>query len=206
MTFQVLYIMTGLLQPVLHLMGENDMLALILIIDTDDRVMVERYYKNLKSEMHYVAFCILKDASEAEAAVQEAFTRIMRNIDGFKSVSEEQRAGYCFTAVRNISFNINRRAKNMQIILSPIDEVFADENGKLENILIQQEEYELLKNKVEALEAEYRNPLLLRFADNLRYKEIASLLDISDATARKRVERAINQLVESYRGEEFLDV
>ena len=72
--------------------------------------------------------------------------------------------------------------------------------------MIRQEELALLKSKVETLESEYRNPLLMRFADNLRYKEIASLLDISDATARKRVERAIGQLVESYRKEGLLDV
>lgn len=202
----MLYIVKGFYCLFSRLMGENDMLALILIIDSDDRVMVERYYKGLKSEMHYVAFCILKDASEAEAAVQEAFTRIMHHIDGFRLISEEQRTGYLFTAVRNVSFNMNRRDKKMRIILSPMDEGFADENGNLENILIQQEEYVLLRNKVEALDVEYRVPLLLRFADNLRYKEIASLLDISDATARKRVERAINQLVESYRGEGLLDV
>lgn len=182
------------------------MLALILIIDTDDRVMVERYYKSLKSEMHYVAFCILKDSSEAEAAVQEAFARIMRHLDGFKSVSEEQRTGYCFAAVRNISFNMNRKAKNMKIILSPIDDIFLDESENIESILIRQEELALLKSKVEALEEQYRHPLLMRFADNLRYKEIASLLDISDAAARKRVERAIGRLMESYRKEGLLDV
>jgi len=202
----VVYSDTTLFRLFLHLNGESDMLALFLIIDTDDCVMVERYYKSLKSEMHYVAFCILKDSSEAEAAVQEAFTRIMRHIDGFKSISEEKRSGYCFTAVRNISFNMNRKAKNMPIILSTIDEIFADESENLESILIRQEELALLKSKVETLESEYRNPLLMRFADNLRYKEIASLLDISDATARKRVERAIGQLVESYRKEGLLDV
>jgi RNA polymerase sigma-70 factor (ECF subfamily) len=182
------------------------MLTLIVIIDTDDRVMIERYYKELKTEMRYVAFCVLKDSSEADAAVQEAFTRIMYQIDSFKAMPDKQKAGYCFAAVRNISLNMNRKAKNMRIVLVPIDSDVADDNEALETTLIRQDELALLKDKVEELDAEYRIPLILRFADNLRYKEIAALLDISDATARKRVERAIDRITAAFRKEGLLDV
>ncbi len=182
------------------------MLTLILIIDTDDRVMIERYYKELKTEMRYVAFCVLKDSSEADAAVQEAFARIMHQIDSFKSVPDKQKAGYCFAVVRNISFNMNRKAKKMRVLISPIDNDVAAENENLETTLIRQDELGLLKDKVEQLEAEYRIPLILRFADNMRYKDIAALLDISDATARKRVERAIDRLAAAFRKEGLLGV
>jgi RNA polymerase sigma-70 factor (ECF subfamily) len=101
---------------------------------------------------------------------------------------------------------MNRKAKNMRIVLAPMDSDVAAENDTLETALIRQDELALLKGKVEELEEEYRIPLVLRFADNLRYKDIAVLLDISDAAVRKRVERALDLLTAAFRKEGLLDV
>lgn len=175
------------------------MLILIFIINTGDRVLVERYYKNLNSEMHYVAFCILKDDFEAETAVQEAFIRIMERMDNFRDVPEERKAGYCFVAVRNVSLDLYRKAKRVKAIVSPIgDGEYTDESENIENMLIRQEDISLLRERMENLAPEYKRPLILRFAEDMRYKEIATLLGISEELARKRVQRAISQLSQQW--------
>jgi RNA polymerase sigma-70 factor (ECF subfamily) len=187
------------------MMGATNMLALLLIIDTGDRVTVERYYKDLKSEMRYVAFCILKDSSEAETAVQEAFIRIMSHMDRFNQVPNEKKPGYCFAVVRNVSLNMSRKASNMQIILSQMDDYAVDMDNNPDSALIREEEFALLRNKLDELDPDYKIPLVLRFADTMRYRDIAVLLDISEATAKKRVERGIDRLVTAFRKEGALD-
>lgn len=183
------------------------MLIFILIIDAGDRALMERYYNDLNREMHYVAFCVLKDKLEAETAVQEAFLHIMNRIDHFRDVPEDRRTGYCLVAVRNVSIDLYRQTKRVQAVVSSIGkEDYMDKGESIENMLIRQEDLSLLREKVEQLSSEYKRPLMMHFAEDMRYKEIGVLLGISEELARQRVQRAIRQLSRVFQEEGNLDV
>lgn len=172
---------------------------IVLVISDWDNRLIERYYLEMNDELMGVAYSILKNHFEAEAAVQEAFTKIMTSIESFRKVPEGKKNGYCYMVVKNISINMYKksRQKNLKVIL--LDDAFVEPEDKaanIENLVESKEDIAELKRLINSLDESFRTPLLLRFARGFSYKQIAGILSISESLARKRVERATTKLAE----------
>lgn len=172
---------------------------IVLIINDWDNHLIERYYLEMNDELMSVAYSILRSHFEAEAAVQEALTRIMTSIDSFRNVPEEKKNGYCYMVVKNISINMYNKGKHNSQNVILFEDTFVepkDDGESIENFVETQEDIAELKRMINSLDDTFRKPLLLRFARGLSYKQISNILDISESLARKRVERAIIKLTE----------
>ena len=55
---------------------------------------------------------------------------------------------------------------------------------------------ENIVSKIEALPEIYRSTLIMKYLDEMSNKEIAKVLEISESTVRKRLERAKDMLAE----------
>jgi RNA polymerase sigma-70 factor (ECF subfamily) len=172
---------------------------LVLIISDVDNKTVERYYLEMNDDLIKVAYSILQDHFDAETAVQDAFVKIMDSIELFRKVPDKKKTGYCYMVVKNVSLNMYNKGKrsNMQIIMLE-DSFFEpeDENADVESIIEAEEEVAMLKLLINRLDDSLKQALMLRYAHGLTYKQISNILHISEALARKRVERAIGKLSE----------
>jgi RNA polymerase sigma-70 factor (ECF subfamily) len=103
--------------------------------------------------------------------------------------------GFLITIARNLCLNYKRDKKTYV-------EVEDYHLSEAENIPIFREEtQQLITAAFDLLEFEYREPLILRLYDGLKYEEIADICNITVENARKRVLRAkqkVRNVLEPY--------
>ena len=174
------------------------MILMLVVISDEDSEIIEKYYILFRPTMHNIAFDILKNDDDAEMVVQEAFMKIMSSIDGIKGVPEDSRRAYFNVVAKNVSITIYNRRKILNI--SPLEEVLeielTNDDSFVEDHVIKEIDSVMLKEKIKQLESQFSTPLLMRYNLGMNSREIGSVLGISDALARKRIQRALQQLRE----------
>jgi RNA polymerase sigma-70 factor (ECF subfamily) len=188
--------------------GVKDSMLVLMIIE-EDSSLIERYYLEMNEELMGVAYSILRSHYEAEAAVQEAFTKIMSSIESFRKVPDEKKSGYCYIVVKNLSISIYKQKKRNSLNVVMLDNLFTEPAALTDGV---EERIEAagdiaeLQRLINHLEESLRKPLILRYVQELSYNQIAHVLKISEPLARKRVERAISKLKEISQEESIIHV
>jgi len=136
---------------------------------------------------------LLRDAHDAEDAVQEAFLRAHRGFDRFRG--NDGRA-WLLTIVRHVCYSQLRQNRR-----EPSTETFVDEtHGSIDNaaesnaLVWQETKSELLKQALEHLPAEFREVIVLHELEGLAYREIARVADIPIGTVMSRLARGRQRL------------
>jgi len=169
------------------------MLLFIATIEDDEiRSKLETIYNRYSKAMYSHAFNILKNTSDAEDAVQEAFVRLFKNVNTVKDPDSRETKSFALVITGNCAIDIYRKRKRMNET-----QLFEDSFPVFDSIEYKgtnQVAAEILK-----LNERYRNALLLRYVYGLDYTEVAHHMDISAVNARKLVQRAREKLEESCR-------
>ncbi|WP_242965273.1 RNA polymerase sigma factor [Petroclostridium xylanilyticum] len=151
--------------------------------------------------MFYVANRILNDERLAEDAVHQAFLKILENFDKVGEISCHKIKSYVVTMVRNNAINMyNRRKRYAAIPLEELKFSIAEEKQE------QTGDLDYLAEAILKLPVIYKDVLTLKYVQEFSNEEIAKMLDISEATVRKRLERAKRRLEEILEREESADV
>lgn len=170
---------------------------LSLIETQEEKDKFEQLYIKYRKLMFYVSKEILHDDFLAEDAVHNAFLRIIKHLEKINEISCHKTKSFMVIVVENVSKDLyNQRTNDRKIYFDDVDYDIIDDCDMEENI-IQQINIEDIVKKIEMLPNTYRDVLMLKCIHELTDKEIATLLDISPAAARKRIERArqnINEL------------
>ena len=115
------------------------------------------------------------DSQEAEAIVQETFLRVWQALPRYKD--DRPFFPYLVTIATNIYRDQWRKSKRLDFGgLEPLDE-------SMPNL-------QALDNAVSELPPPYRTVIALRYDANLKYQEIAEVLDIPINTVRTHLRRA----------------
>lgn len=177
------------------------MLYLAMIDGEEDKNKFELLYITYRKLMFYVANEILDDEPLAEDAVQEAFFKILKNLDRVGDINCHKTRGYVVTIVKNTAIDLyNRRKRYDALPLEKIEFCAAQEQaGRTDDL-------DNLSRAAMKLPVIYKSVLTLRCVQGLSDKEIAKALDISGAAVRKRFERARRKLKEILESEENADV
>jgi RNA polymerase sigma-70 factor, ECF subfamily len=136
---------------------------------------------------------LMRDETEAEDAVQEAY---LRAISHFASFRRGDGRGWLLTIVRNSCFN-RLRQKDASGLNTDFDEAvhsFGRQTPNPETALLQAERAELVRKSLEELPAIYREVIVLRELEQLSYREIANIAGIPVGTVMSRLNRARQQL------------
>ena len=129
---------------------------------------------------------------DAEDVVQETFIRVSKHLHKIDEQDEKRTKNFLLVICKNISLNYLQRQKKMvpdDGLYDKIDTGLEPEKDSL-NIVIGRESIQELVDIIKTLKEPYREVIFLRFYHGLSYDEIAKLLQIEPATARKRIERA----------------
>jgi len=136
---------------------------------------------------------LMRDETEAEEVVQEAYLRAARHFAGFRG--GDGRA-WLLTIVRNLCFSrLKQRGSSGQH--TDFDEVLHSGGRQTpdpETALLMAERTELLRKTLEELPAHYREVIVLRELEELSYREIAGITGIPVGTVMSRLSRARQQL------------
>jgi len=161
-----------------------------------DRDKLVRLYERYKDMLFRFARTYFQNQSDAEDAVQETFARIAKHLNKIDEKDEKRTRSFLFIICRNISLNMLKKQKKLvpdDGLYDKIDTEMEPEKDSL-SIVINRESARELIDAIKTLKEPYQDVVFLRFYHDFTYDEIAKLLQIEPATARKRIERARVQL------------
>src|SRR5579863_3754575 len=154
--------------------------------------LVEQYAPTL----YRVAFSVLRNPSDAEDAVQEAFLRVLRHRDSLDEVRDHR--VWLIRIVWNIVLDRKRRAKTRPETddVAELARVLPSTGLSAEERAAAAEHHAHVLGCVEMLPAKEREVLLLSAFDELSSVEIASVLGITESSVRSRLFRARNLMAD----------
>lgn len=168
---------------------------------TSFELLMRRYNQRL----YRVARSMLRDAAEAEDALQDAWLSAFQAMGNFRG--EASLATWLSRVVVNQCLARMRRQKRRDNIVpmvamgGPDDEEYAamptDEAETPDKALVRAEMRAVLERKLDELPEAFRTVFVLRCVEELSVEETARCLDIPEATVRSRHFRARSMLRES---------
>lgn len=163
---------------------------LLAIISEGSKASFTEFYTHFFQRLLLTAEKYVGNVHVAEEIVQNTFLKIWENPAQLEDVKSLK--SYLYKAVVNSSINHINREKNIaqhhQIIASKLTE---------EDVAILDEEQELvalLYQEIEKLPPQCRKVFKMSRFDRLKYKEIATLLNLSEKTVENHIATAIKQL------------
>lgn len=159
---------------------------------------VERLYLQYKDRLFGVAYTILHDKSLAEDAVHDTFVRIIECLHKIDESNDYKTTTFLVIICKNIAINIyksNKKVLKFEISDDEIDCLRSDDEDNPLNIFITNENVRMIIDSIKQLKFIYRDVLLLKYDSYFSNEEIAHLLQISQATVRKRLERGKRMLI-----------
>jgi len=158
----------------------------------------------LFASLYNHAHWLTRNPSEAEDLVQETFTRALRAFDSFKP--ETNFKAWIFRILRN-SFLTTRSgiaASRTVFLEDQPDTLDTTASGPTpEDILLRLDNQAALQTALEQLQSPLREALLLCDVEEIKYKDIALILDVPIGTVMSRISRArraLRQLLQPHLG------
>lgn len=145
--------------------------------------LVERYYPAVKA----VAHAHLRRPEDVEDAVQDSFLKAFKSLATLRDGSKF--AGWLIVITRNTCLQLRKRAARRDT-----SELAAPVEGRVEPQVEQREIRDLLHRQIAALDDDTRELLYLFYFSRKPVREIAVMLGISNAAAKKRLQRARDTL------------
>ena len=150
-------------------------------------VLIERYWDRL-----YRWLCRLtRDGPAAEDITQETFLKAFAAVNSFRAGSNFR--AWLFRIAHNNWANYRRRGARARQVFPP--DIATSAEGPTD-VAMSREALAHLARAVGRLPGDYRAAFLLRVEEDLSFRDIASALDITEETARWRVCKARQKLME----------
>ena len=159
----------------------------------------------LFASLYNHAHWLTRDQAEAEDLVQETFSKALRAFDSFRPGTNFK--AWIFRILRN-TFLTTRTgiAASRTVFLEDhtdtLDTITSDPTP--EDILIRLDNQAALHAAIDQLTPSHREILLLSDVEEIKYKDIAVILDVPIGTVMSRISRArqtLRQLLQSQFGE-----
>lgn len=162
------------------------MLIYIQMIDSPaEKDKFECLYLMYRDLMFYIANQILQNEQDAEDVVHAAFVSVAENIEKFSSPTCPKTKGYIVTITENKAIDLYRKKKRHPKVL------LLEETAGLE---VSYEGSHAIARCFALLPARDRDILMLKYRYGYTAREIAKMLNISEANANKRIQRAKEKL------------
>jgi RNA polymerase sigma-70 factor (ECF subfamily) len=165
---------------------------LIKQVQNGDRGLFARLVDHYWDRLFRWLCHLLHDQHAAEDLTQEAFLRALASLASFEPGTSFQ--AWLFRIAHNAFLNQKRSRKHLRLPFP--EDLSSRETGPVEQAL-SREAMQALARAVGRLPADFRAAFLLRVEEDLSFREIADILQISEQTARWRVFKARKKLMET---------
>ena len=171
---------------------ENTMVPVFLemLEIKEDNVKITTLYQVYSALVFKIAKDYLKNEQDAEDALQDTFIKIIKNIDNIDEIRSYKTKRFIVVIVQNICKDLLKHNKIMRTLELEKMQYNIDLKDNVQNHVIHSMSLEIIYKVVNSLEPIYQEIFILRYYNQLSYDEISSILNITNATSRKRVQRA----------------
>ncbi len=143
----------------------------------------------LKNELYRLALRITLNHAEAEDVVQETMIKVWNRRDRWDEL--ESIEAFCLTICRNIAIDKTKKAENQnQSLMDEHDSPDSSYTSNPEEQAMQQDRVALIRRLIDTLPEKQRSCMQLRDFEGKSYKEIATILDISEEQVKINIVRA----------------
>jgi len=157
-------------------------------------------------DVYTLACYLLRDASDAEDAVQECYLRALKHFDGYRGPAMKP---WLFAILRNVCrAEFARRASSSTAAIEDL----ADDAGQTplwseaqetpEAQMLRGADASTIRRLVAALAEPFRETFVLREIHNLSYRQIADVADVPVGTVMSRLARARAMLRSAWMAEQ----
>lgn len=129
--------------------------------------------------------------SDVADIAQEVFVKLYRFLHQFK---QDRFTTWLYKITLNTTRDYYRKEKREQVKEDKLSSQPQAPNDSAEKLVLNFEEDRLLHKAIQALDENYRYPLVLFYFHELKYEEIAEVLGISLSTVKVRILRAKEKL------------
>ena len=151
------------------------------------------------SAAYRLARYLMRNDSDADDVVQEAFLRALKYFGGFRGEGASQSRAWLLAIVRNMAHTWRRRlhigSSTTEFDEEVHSEAIADEHPG--SALSRRDLRETLAEVLDRLPPEFREVIVLREMEGLSYKEISEVADVPVGTVMSRLSRARKRLQEA---------
>lgn len=152
----------------------------------------------LKNELYRMALRITMNAAEAEDVVQETMMKVWNRRDQWGQI--ESIEAFCLTICRNLSLDKVRRMDNQtQSLDAAYDPKDLGVSSNPEEQAIQSDRIRLVRQMISQLPEKQRSCMQLRDMEGKSYKDIATILDITEEQVKVNIFRARQTIREKFK-------
>jgi RNA polymerase sigma-70 factor (ECF subfamily) len=175
---------------------------------TDDLEKAQRFREAALpylDDVYTLARYLLRDASDAEDAVQECYLRALKHFDSYRGPAMKL---WLFAILRNVcNAEYARRAHRP----SSIDDtpgaaeqapIWQESEASPETAVLRSRDAGAIRKLIDALAEPFRETFVLREINNLSYREIAEAIGVPVGTVMSRLARARAMLRSAWTAEE----
>ncbi len=154
-------------------------------------ILINRYEKKIKR----YGGKFLSREEDIEDIVQKIFIKAYRNIQSFDI--KRKFSSWLYRIAHNEFVNELKKKKREPLNFFDPDIIFPHLPAREENG-IHDIDKEMINKDLSKLPSKYREPIILRYFQELEYKEISDILNIPTSTVGIRLKRGIKKLKEIY--------
>lgn len=155
----------------------------------------------LKNELYRLALRITLNSAEAEDVVQETLIKVWNKRDDWDTIDSIE--AFCLTICRNLSLDKMRKLSNQSESLDndstfksdPLDHSYS---SNPEEQAVQRDRVDLVRRLIDTLPEKQRCIMQLRDFEGKSYKEIATILNVSEEQVKVNLFRARQTIKKKY--------
>lgn len=155
--------------------------------------LINRYYTSVLRYCRRHCF----NAEKAEDLTQETFLKLFKNLSGYQG--KRKFKAYLYTIANHLCIDESRKIKVFSLENEEEIQYECDEMHRIEN----QSEIDALLN---ILSPEQREAVILRYGEQLGFREIAEVTGCNLRTAQSRVRSALQMMRKEWKKNEFRTV
>jgi RNA polymerase sigma-70 factor (ECF subfamily) len=159
-------------------------------------------------DVYTLARYLLRDAADAEDAVQECYLRALKHFDGYRGPAMKP---WLFAILRNVCHaEYARRATSAAPSIEDLPDdaeqtpLWHEEQETPETQILRERDAATIRRLVNALAEPFKETFVLREINNLSYREIADAIGAPVGTVMSRLARARAMLRSAWMAEEEL--
>lgn len=174
----------------------------IALLEHEEEAREARFAELVARQSRFVfrvAYALLRNAHDAEDAVQETFLKLYCN-GGWRQMQDEK--AYLARVAWRIA--VDKLPKAGKMASEALDEELPSSGVNPEEAAVAASQDALIHRMVDSLPEDLRQPLVLTALGELNSREVAAVLDIPEGTVRTRIQRARQILKQKLAG--FVEV
>ena len=151
----------------------------------------------LKNELFRMALRITQNREEAEDVVQETMIKVWNRREQWPQLDSIE--AFCLTICRNLALDkLRRKDKQVQSLGDDIDPTDHSHGSNPEQVAIHNERTQMVHRLISELPERLRTCMQLRDIEGKSYRDIATILDITEQQVKVNIFRARQAVREQY--------